>query len=363
MPDIPIDPLKDFLASIKSDETRKAYRRNLLKFLDFLVLKKELQANGDLDMKTREFYKRAKADLDWTTYWIIEWIEFQKMRVRTNDEDTSPDKIEKSTVKGFYKPVKAFCEENQIILNWKRIAKRLPSGRDYAKDRPPELEEIQKILRYGDPRIKVIVTMFVSAGIRLGAWDFLKVGDVRPYEINGKIMCGIVKVYTGEKEEYETCITLECYYLIQEYIEKRKSDGEKITAKSPLVRNLYKPDNNAKAEITQVRQLRGGGVKRVVEDAQWAEGIRHKLPIGKRRHEFQADHGFRKYHENGLSEHMEVAKIRMLQGQDTGLSQNYYSPRRITRELVELYLKAIPNLTITVEGRQTLELDKLADLK
>jgi hypothetical protein len=31
-----------------------------------------------------------------------------------------------------------------------------------------------------------------------------------------------------------------------------------------------------------------------MEDALWTEGLRKKLEQGKRRHEFQADHGFRK---------------------------------------------------------------------
>jgi hypothetical protein len=36
-------------------------------------------------------------------------------------------------------------------------------------------------------------------------------------------------------------------------------------------------------------------VKRLMEDALWTQGLRAKLESGKRRHEFQTDHGFRKW--------------------------------------------------------------------
>ena len=47
--------------------------------------------------------------------------------------------------------------------------------------------------------------------------------------------------------------------------------------------------------VTAPKKLKSGGVKRLMEDALWTQGLRSKLEPGRRRHEFQADHGFRKW--------------------------------------------------------------------
>ncbi len=46
-----------------------------------------------------------------------------------------------------------------------------------------------------------------SSGIRLGAWDFLKWGHIRPIERAGDIVAAKVIVYAGEDEEYFTFIS------------------------------------------------------------------------------------------------------------------------------------------------------------
>ena len=46
---------------------------------------------------------------------------------------------------------------NDILLNWKKIAKGKPQHRDYANDRAPIMEEIKKLLDFPDRHIKVII--------------------------------------------------------------------------------------------------------------------------------------------------------------------------------------------------------------
>ena len=48
-------------------------------------------------------------------------------------------------------------------------------------DLAPALEEICKIVEYPDRRIKPIVYTLVSSGIRLGTWDYLKMGTYPAY--------------------------------------------------------------------------------------------------------------------------------------------------------------------------------------
>src|SRR5690606_5795416 len=93
-----------------------------------------------------------------------------------------------STVRNYLKSIKLFCEMADISINWKKISRGLPKGKNYADDRIPSDEEIQKILDYPDRRIKAIVYTMISSGIRLGAWEYLKWGHIRPIQKDGEIL-------------------------------------------------------------------------------------------------------------------------------------------------------------------------------
>jgi len=74
-----------------------------------------------------------------------------------------------------------------ISIPWRKITRGLPKGRSYADDRIPTIDEIQKMLEYPDRRIKAIIYTMPSSGIRLGTWDYLKWGHIRPvFENNEK---------------------------------------------------------------------------------------------------------------------------------------------------------------------------------
>jgi hypothetical protein len=89
-----------------------------------------------------------------------------------------------------------------------------------------------------------------------------------------------------------------------------------------------------------------------MERSQWAQGIRKKLENGKKRHEFQADHGFRKWFKTRCElSGIKSITIEKLMGHSIGISDSYL---RITEvELLEEYLKAVDFLTI--EDRYKLE--------
>jgi len=78
------------------------------------------------------------------------------------------------------------------------------------------------------------------------------------------------------------------------------------------------------------------------------QGIRKSLEEGHKRHEFQTDHGLRKWFKTRCElAHMRSINIEMLMGHSIGISNSYY---RVTEdELLEDYLKAIPFLTISEE--------------
>jgi hypothetical protein len=91
--------------------------------------------------------------------------------------------------------------------------KGLPRAIQAANDRAPTLEEIQKLVEYPDRRIKPVVYVMVSSGIRLGAWDYLKWKHVNPILNNDEktVVAAKLKVYEGDVEEYYSFITPEAY--------------------------------------------------------------------------------------------------------------------------------------------------------
>jgi hypothetical protein len=97
-----------------------------------------------------------------------------------------------------------FCEVTDVMIPWKKITRGLPRIKRHADDRAPTIEEIRKIIEYPDRRIKPIVYTMVSSGIRVGAWDYLKSGNIVPIEKNDNLIAAKMIVYAGEPDEYST---------------------------------------------------------------------------------------------------------------------------------------------------------------
>jgi len=75
-----------------------------------------------------------------------------------------------------------------IPIPWKKITRGLPKGKKYADDRIPTIEEIRKVIEYPDRRIKAIAYTMASSGIRIGAWDYLQWGHIRPIRKDGEVI-------------------------------------------------------------------------------------------------------------------------------------------------------------------------------
>lgn len=112
---------------------------------------------------------------------IIEFLQSLKQRVENNE-------ISGATVRDYVKLIRLFCEMNEITVPWKKIMRGLPRSRNYANDRAPTIDEIKKITDYPDRRIKPIVYLMASSGIRLGAWDYLKWRHLVPIVRDDKII-------------------------------------------------------------------------------------------------------------------------------------------------------------------------------
>ncbi len=85
-----------------------------------------------------------------------------------------------------------------ISINSKKITRGLPKVRRYAEDRAPTIEEIQKLCEYPDRRIKPIIYVMASSGIRLGACDYLRWGHIKPVDKAEKTFGKIRKIANKE---------------------------------------------------------------------------------------------------------------------------------------------------------------------
>ena len=134
-----------------------------------------VKIEGDLKQQAKILKEKIRNENEWFKFSLIQFFEFQKDRARKNE-------IAYSTISNYYKAIKLFVDMNfdNPVVNWKKISKGIPSGRKSANDRASTLDELKKLTEYPDRRIKPIVYLMASSGIRLGAFDTLRWKDVTP---------------------------------------------------------------------------------------------------------------------------------------------------------------------------------------
>ncbi|HXS60523.1 MAG TPA: hypothetical protein VN703_06905 [Candidatus Sulfopaludibacter sp.] len=191
-------PYIRFLYALKAPESKRQYPRRLEVFLNFINI-----PGSTLEERLYNFYKSSKSNTEWLQDSLIDFILFQKERV-------SRGEIVLSTIPNYYKAAKLFCDMNDIVINWKLVARGMPRGSHAANDRTPTLEEIIQILKYPDLRIKPIILTKISSGIRIGAWDYLQWKHIVPITSSeNSIVAAKIIIYAGEPDVYYSFITPE----------------------------------------------------------------------------------------------------------------------------------------------------------
>lgn len=246
---------------------------------------------------------------------------------------------------------------NDVILNWKKLKKFIKSDKTNnetnGKDRGYTHEEIQKILEYSDQRLKTAFLVLASTGIRIGALQSIRVGDLERIDKLYKIT-----VYRGDREEYFTFTTSECAKEIDSYLEFRKRRGEKITQDSYLLVKKFGLTTKVKG-----MPFKGRALWAILEDCISNSGLReidHVNPF--KRKQIPIFHGFRKFYTKQLVDSRLNPEIReMLLGHKIGLASAYYKPTE--QEMLSEYLKAVGLLTINNENRLKLKLEQRVQIE
>ncbi len=336
-----VDPVANFLIALKAPETKRQYPRRLEVFFDFIKLK------GSFENKALDFYQQVLKNTRWLTSQLIKFLQFQKERAAKGE-------IVESTISNYFKAIRLFCEMNEVQINWKIIKKGLPSGRHYSQDRAPTIEEIKKLLEFPDRRIKTIVLLMVSSGIRVGAFDYLKMKHIIPIfdEQHKQIIAAKIIIYAGDMEEYFSFITFEAYEEVIGWMDFRSSFGENITGDSWIIRDIWQSTSYRYCHRVGLAQypkrIKSSAIGTLISRALWEQDVRKTLQKRERRHEFKAVHGFRKFFKTQCEKAMKSLLVETLMGHDVGLANSYYKPSE--KELLEEYIKVIDLLTINSES-------------
>lgn len=304
--------IESYLLGFKAEATKETYLKKLRQFLTWCNLTPD------------QFVDLAKATPKEAEKLLLRYIAQRK------------GEVSGSTLRGLKESVKAFLVMNDVEngLNWAKIARIMPPARKVGQDRAPTVEELRTILANADLRLKTIVLLLVSSGMRVGGFDYLRWKDVEPVTV-GEQEFAKLTVYRGDPEQYTTFITPEAYQALQEYRARRANQGERTLPETWLIGH----EREASQALVSSKTI-----KNLLIRLLWEIGLRTEH---RRVQEFKAVHGFRKYFETNAK--------RILRGEDVerlkGHLSNYYKPT--DAYLAKEYAKGIPYLTLseTVELR------------
>ncbi len=334
-------PLTLFLSMLEAPESKRQYPKRLQNFFNFLNLE------GDIKEQALSFvkhYKYKDDDGEKLEGRLLAFAKYQKERV--DKKEISP-----TTVPNYFKAVKLFCQANRLSKNieWKNISKTMPRGLNAADDRAPTLEEIQKLLEFPDRRIKPLVLILVSSGIRIGAFETLKWKHITPIydqkqpQNSSIIQAAKILVYPGDREQYYSFLTPEAYTAVKDWMDYRSTCGEKITKESFVMRDIWQ--NGDLEGASNPKPLNQAAITRLLNRAWQAQKIRQQLPKGEKRHEFKTAHGFRKYFKTQAEQaRIPSIKIELLMGYSLGVTDSYI--RFSEEQMLEDYLLGIEYLTV-----------------
>ena len=326
--------IKNFLKGFHSESTKESYCKKLVQFLKF-----------HNNMTADKLIQLAKKNPRKIQHMIIDYVEEKK-------SFTSGSTLQQTRA-----ALKHFFEMNDIEdgINWSKISKIIPHAKKTGSDRAPTVEEIRLMLKAADIRTRCVILVCCSSGIRVGAFGGMTWGDLSPiYKKNNDgektIIAAKLMVYRGEREEYTTFVTPECNDTLEQYKRSRELIGERVTSKSPLIRDSWdnhKYRKNKRKEPALSKPLAPKTIANMMGEFLKKINLRE---VNSGTHEFKQIHGFRKFFKTNAERACKTIDVEKLMGH----AENYYKPP--LDYLLSEYVKTIPYLTIS----ETVELkDKL----
>jgi len=270
-----------------------------------------------------------------------------------------------SAIHNYVSAICKYYRTKRVYLNAKHMNEYLPEFKKSKKDRPYTYEEIHRLLDVADERMRTIILLLASTGMRIGAIPGLRLRNI---EKVSELDIYKIIVYENTNEEYSTFCTPECAKAINEYLKMREQYGEKLTQSSFLIREQF--DVRDPFKISRCKEVKSNTITTKLIDLAERSLIRQKEVLvegsNKKRAEIRKDvpiaHGFRKFFTNKLYEAGVKAEARwLLEGRVLLRNDPHYV--RQDENLLEEYQKGFDNLTIDPANRlqrtiQTLKVDK-----
>lgn len=348
-----------FKNAIRSEKSLQLYKQNLFHFCESIKMTtEEIVSKYSGSENASESIKLQHMIED---YAMLLQSKFRK------------GKISAQTCKAAISPIKLLCEMNDIILNFKKIRRLLPHGNNSAADEAYSREQIKKMLEFADLRTKIPILFMASSGMRLGGFQGLTDGCIMPIheEKSGKLLAAHVVVYKGSDDEYDTFVSPEAYHTYEEYRNLRTKFGEKIGKNSPvLLRRFDVSQDGRNAIIDNSKKLALPTLAGIIKTVAYKAGVREASEKYNVRYNIKVAHGYRKFFSSTLSNirtpdgrnDIDFIKKEWLLGHSLtfihALEENYNRNDRV-KLLLDEYLKAVKEVTISDEERLKLEVKKL----
>jgi len=315
-----------FESSIHSKSTLKAYTYALKKFIQYFKLK-DFDSISSMDVKMFQ-----------------EMVENYVMYLKSKN-------LSRSSVNMPINALQLFCDSNDVEIRWKKIRRMIPQQKKRSGRDSYTTNDIAKMLSF-EPNIrnKAIIHFFAATGIRVGGIPDLKLKHLTKISEE----CMWIIVYADELEEYTTFLTPEATSILNQYFDKRKSDGEFLNEESPVFREQYVMG------ISKPKPLSIRGIQGVIERILRRTNIRIGYD-GKRRN-IPMDHGFRKRFNTILktTDGVKLLLAEKMMGhsiKSIPLDETYLTPT--IDMLFKEYEKAILELTVSDSERDKIKIEKL----
>lgn len=244
--------------------------------------------------------------------------------------------------------LEVFFSMNDKNLNFKKIRRMVPATLKKSGNGAWTTSDIQKMLQNTvSRRDRAFVHILASTGCRIGTLQDLKMKHLSSMSDN----CKSVLFYEGTNEEYLGFLTSEASNAVEEYLQERQKDGEKIEPNTPVFRSSYQ------VGMQKVRPMSTASAKMI------ANRLANSVSRRKQgtRYAVMAAHGFRKRFNTVLKNNKEgnLALKEKLMGHKGvfALDGSYHNPDVIT--LFDEFKIHIPNLTISDSERDKITITKL----
>jgi integrase/recombinase XerD len=190
----------------RSENTKKTYLKGLAKFVEY----KQIQ---NLDQFVEEVKQKQNQNE------IV-----KEFAVYLASKNLAP-----KTVAAWISSLKKFFAANGLKVDVYIPLKIFNIHEDVL----PNKEDLKRILSEVDLRMKVIITMLASSGMRIGELHNLKLGDI---DLSKEIPTVKIKgVGAKERKSRITFISKEAKRFLEEYLNQRKSLGEELNENSPVI--------------------------------------------------------------------------------------------------------------------------------